>query len=129
MNDVSTPVVSSKFPTYKPAVAAVTVRCKAKECGYEGYAGRRGKCESLPFINWLSSYYCCAACGESNIKAVVPEVEQEKTRRENLQLLYKQFNDEITRYRDYEWKIILWSLGLSWGTFLASKLYVTLWFL
>jgi len=39
-------------------------------------------------------------------------------------MLHDPFNQEITRYRDSEWKIILWSLGLSWGVFLASRLHM-----
>lgn len=129
MNDGLSEYNTTKSPRYTPAVAAIKVRCKKIGCGYVGYAARRGKCEPIPFINWISSYYCCAVCGCSKIEAVIPTVVSDPVKQESLRLLYGQFNNEITRYRDYEWKIVLWGLGLSWGIFIASKLYVNFWFL
>jgi hypothetical protein len=108
-------------PIYEPAVASIEVRC---EKNHTRMMARLSSTPQIPFFNWLFAYYGCSVCGSKSITPVdvqpVPQMEKTTV----LKMLHEQFNQEITRYRDYEWKIILWSLALSWGVFLASKLHI-----
>lgn len=108
-------------PIYEPAVAPIVVRC---DKNHIGPMARLGSPKGIPFINWLFAYYGCSICGSKSITVFDVEPVQAIDKTTVLKMLHDQFNQEITRYRDYEWKLVLWSLALSWGAFLASKLHI-----
>jgi hypothetical protein len=97
----------------KPSVANIDVFCR--NCREKGFAIRRGP--RLPFFNWLFSYYGCHYCGSRKIDLIPPASVWNKTQIENLRYLLGSINNEITRYRDYEWKIVSLSIVLFWGIF------------
>ena len=108
-------------PNYKPAIAPVMVLCE--HCNQTQLMARLSWTR-IPFFNWLFAYYGCSVCGSKSIIPVEVEPVSPIDKTAVLKMLHDQFNQEITRYRDYEWKIVLWSLALSWGVFLASSLYI-----
>jgi hypothetical protein len=103
---------------YQPAIADIHVEC---DNGHVAPAARLGRPRWLPVINWVFSYYACSVCGSPRITPVYVQPENDATKLDNLKTLHAQFNAEITRYRDYEWKIVLWSLALTWGVFAISQ--------
>jgi len=109
--------MASLPPTSLPeSVANISIHCE--ECQRDGLMVRGGP--RIPFFNWLFGFYACP-CGSKNIKPRPPApVQGNDFDAENLRLLYGQVNQEITRYRDYEWKIVGWHLVLSWGIFLFA---------
>ena len=108
----------SKEPQFPKAIAYVDVLCK--DCGEQGKVARRGP--KPPFFNWLFSFYACRYCGSRRIEVVPPTaVNCEASMCDTLRWLLREINIEITRYRDYEWKIVVWSVALSWGLFLFSS--------
>ena len=99
------------------AIAYVDVVCK--NCRERDKVARRGP--QIPFFNWLFSEYACRHCEKPNVEAVLsPFTNYEESMGDTLRWLLREINIEITRYRDYEWKIIVWSVAISWGLFLFS---------
>jgi len=113
-------MVEDRKTRYPPAVANTIVICKV--CGSTGKMARLGP--RIPLLNWLFAYYGCPVCAARNIEVVPAKQVTDRENLENLRILYNQVNQEITRYRDYEWKIVIWSIALSWAVFVFSRLYV-----
>ncbi len=71
----------------------------------------------LPVFNWLFSYYACAFCGSRKIEVIQPDLYTDIDHASSLRTLLIEVNKDITRYRDYEWKMVVWQAALSWGLF------------
>lgn len=105
---------------YQESIVNIEVTCQ--KCKQTGIVSRFGL--PIPFLNWLFSYYCCQYCGSKNINVNLPKyIKNDKN--DTYHCLLNIINSEITRYRDYEWKIIIWSISLSWAIFLFSVTKLT----
>jgi len=113
----SPPQKERKLP--KESIANIRVKCLDPCCGKTDIVARLGP--RFPFFNWLLAYYACRHCCCKKLEVLPPErAKDEGGTLENLRTLLGQINNEITRYRDYEWKIVVWSVVFSWGVFLFS---------
>jgi hypothetical protein len=108
--------VCKKYPFKAPKQAMANIQVHCTNCGEKGNMVRLGSW--IPFFNWLSSYYACPHCGSKIIRYISPAIESDPKKIENLTELLKFCNAEITRYRDYEWKLVSLSIALSWGIFI-----------
>ena len=108
----------SQERTLSKSIANFHVKCNS--CGNNGIVSRSGP--KAPFFNWLFSNYVCGYCGSEKITVIGPDIIQDNHEHfANLRMLLEYVNGEITRYRDYEWKLISWSITFSWAIFVFSN--------